>query len=98
MLVQEGCCVASHILSRGNGGFPDLLHLLIPDVSRLGYKAHLRQVLHVHQVLCAPTHTDDICDVIAELPMVYQLYSRYKHLLGELLQSGLAVSIVILGL
>jgi hypothetical protein len=30
--------------------------------------------------------------------MVYQLYSRYKHLLGELLQSGLAVSIVILGL
>ena len=98
MLVQEGSRVACDVLSRGNCGFPDLLHLLIPDICRLRYKAHLRQVLHVHQVLRAPTHTDDICDVIAELPMVHQLNPGYEHLLGELLQSGLAVAIVILGL
>ena len=98
MLVQEGCRVACDVLSRGNCGFPDLLHLLISDICRLRYKAHLRQVLHIHQVLCASTHTDDICDVIAELPMVHQLNPGYEHLLGELLQSGLAIAIVILGL
>ena len=51
-------------------GLSDLLHFLISQIVRLRDKAYLSKIFNIHQILSASTDTDNIGNMLSELPVI----------------------------